>query len=813
MAEQFYKSYSRKRRVLLTEELFNAGMYYTDAPLAPGFLKLLVNYDLKDRGASLVPRPGLRTYALGLHRKNAEEGLPHTVYAPEMMLASGRQCAEVNNKTYTQVIIGQPASELLDDTRLYKGQAQVATVYANGEAYETSEQLHAPVVEGVESRDLIVAPIADVTSFKRPSTAQIHGMPLIDLTYIARHVGTFAYNNNYYYFKHDDGTPVLARTKFDDEATPGPHYTSEVVAPKQITPKEAVMWGYNMLAENPYTFENQSNAGVIQLLGLLPYDADGNLIMTPVVNQDFILECFYAAPAETYEFKWEWKEPVASSWTEIKSETLSLDGLPRLRAEFAAPHQQIMIRITATKEGTDFPEQVLTVGFNFDKEQHGSTANVKPVNYNIPQASGIAYWNHSLVVYGLKEDPTVMLLSDINDPSYFPYPQNAGIFDEPIVHVLPFLNDLLVFTSTQLHLLTANPEGFGWTSKMLQGGLDIREWDLHLIRVIKNMVFFKSGNYYYMVVPRNTGDLTIAPISKNMEGFFDNFQKNVAEIMFLLYNYEGALELVHYYNYLDFEDVHNVYVFRTDSGLYVNLTMLYSTVARAWRIYTHESQHIYMPLIEDATKKGTLMSLVPLQQTEGTLVGLQFLRYDNQHTLDFYIPENTNLSPGEEDSIEVAFEELHIFKNYQILDTGYRDQATDYNKRYRELQIKLNNISGESLRFHTDFFIDGEIRRRMYRYKTTHNVDPESPDYGLLSMEREFIDPTIVPGTTILAEDELDLNAWQLDVSVFPELSFWKIRIPVSGKGHTPRLRLVSHNALPYELLGVSWVFRPLYAR
>ena len=40
------------------------------------------------------------------------------------------------------------------------------------------------------------------------------------------------------------------------------------------------------------------------------------------------------------------------------------------------------------------------------------------------------------------------------------------------------------------------------------------------------MVFFKSGNYYYMVVPSlrsMTGELVLAPISKNIEFFLKQF--------------------------------------------------------------------------------------------------------------------------------------------------------------------------------------------------------------------------------------------------------------------------------------------------
>jgi hypothetical protein len=101
----------------------------------------------------------------------------------------------------------------------------------------------------------------------------------------------------------------------------------------------------------------------------------------------------------------------------------------------------------------------------------------------------------------------------------------------------------------------------------------------------------------------------------------------------------------------------------------------------------------------------------------------------------------------------------------------------------------------------------------MYKYNMQQVIDPEDPDYGLIYLERELIDPTIAPGATILAETEDDESCWQLDVSAFPDVALWKVRIPVSGKGYTPRMRIVSYNELEYELLNFIWVFRTLNSR
>ena len=77
----------------------------------------------------------------------------------------------------------------------------------------------------------------------------------------------------------------------------------------------------------------------------------------------------------------------------------------------------------------------------------------------------------------------------------------------------------------------------------------------------------------------------------------------------------------------------------------------------------------------------------------------------------------------------------------------------------------------------------------------------------------ELIDPDLIPGTTLLAASEEDNDTWELDMSLFPEMTLWKVRIPVSGKGYTPRFLLVSRNEKAYELLNHNWVFREMYSR
>ena len=62
MALYEYKTTERGSRVQNVEEAFSKGMYWTDMPLTEGYVKTLVNFDLKDNGASIVPRAGYQMH-------------------------------------------------------------------------------------------------------------------------------------------------------------------------------------------------------------------------------------------------------------------------------------------------------------------------------------------------------------------------------------------------------------------------------------------------------------------------------------------------------------------------------------------------------------------------------------------------------------------------------------------------------------------------------------------------------------------------------------------------------------------------------
>ena len=1066
-----YKTYTRGRRQLSVETDFNLGMMFTNGAVDFGYVKTLVNYDLYNGGVALVPRPGLRTSELILPNVVMENDLDNREYhtSDDITIMAAKECVE-NGETYRQFILGHPQIEDRAAMLWLVTSKQSNVILSSSEDAELVGNDEYSIIGALADANITGIPC---TYFTAPLT-KIHGMTMADDRQVATIVGTFAFGNSFFFVNPELGK--LCKTVLEENSV---KYTYETIEPKEIDPSEAVSFGYNMLAgDDAYTFVNRNLAGIIQLTGILPYSTKpGNaLLMTPKKNEEIYFRCYFKGEiGQSYKFSWEWRNVGDTDWSMIQSLDQSpvykiVQGEPgtdivklqledeteveNLEITFKAPTEEIMIRVQAyNTEDLETVEKAMTVGFDFRTETYGTATNIKQEVYNLTEATGMETWKNRLVLWGVPKDPTILFISDVNEPSYFPYPNNISVYEEPIVFVKAFLDSLLVFTTNTVHQITLSEDGTSWNSVVIQSNLNIEPWDRHLIQVVRNMIFFKSGNYYFMIVPKaqsTTGELALAPISTPIVEFFNHFENNVTELLQDTFDYMGEFELINYYNFLDYEDVHNIYVLyysdeASEKEGYLHLDMLYNTVSRSWRIHTFEAPHFLFPYKHDATQKGILASTSVLNMqvaegsagtmisvknpesaydetivlqldskgydfysldsvvvkvydsagdayleetlnqftlkdhvlcisnskyelrseviasdvglqlvalsgasqfklgstvelflstntqtpiwgpqetypgayssflymfdegviTHGTTIefnsqyfeldtvvssggydviyksssnpdyhlevipleegyrfnfaeaypsvgptvtvvnqdiseesetvvgrGIQLYEFDALNMQDLYIPAGTTLVYTADttngyfgydpasilDSFQEVMEHIEerfLFRNWQFVDTGFRDDMLERYKRYRELQLQLNNTEGANLEFGMEFQLDGQHRVSFYHYETEHVIDANDPNYGLLyvqgtpymNLPLEYIG---TPNETYLGPGS---NAWILNQSLFPEMSLWKVRAPVSGKGAAPRLRLLSRNVHRFELMSINWIYRVMNAR
>lgn len=826
MALYAYKdtSFRRGHRVQNIEETFAKGMSYTSAPLAEGYNRVLVNLDMQDSGNSVTPRLGLRADSYMYN------GWPRIGSDEDNNLFEIVEAHAFDDRNLLSTIWYTGRN---NEDKIFGKHVTEGTIYCDTFDYPGyGSQDHAATLDGGR--------LTRTAHLMSNFGAEIHGMRLLQKINVdaptvtktpntlgVRVVGTWAYNNNYYFYDDLGLCCVYSHYPEDVYETPSSetakHYKNDpkldTFTPKMITAKEAVTYGYNMLSPAPYYFANTAGGNVLEFTGLLPY-VNGELCMTPVQNQDIHFVATGTIPLnKQYKFVAEWASMNNTSWNTIKEWTVNTVAdvtTLEIAFDFAPPVAEAIIRISAypvtENVAAEIADSVLAVGFSFQKAGYSNTINSDKKQYSIHKACGICYWKNRIVAWGVPEDDTILFISDVNDPTYFPYPNNIETFTSSIQYCTPFGDDLLVFTADALYIIALADDGAAWTCKCLQRNLSIAAWDIHLVQTVKNMLFFKSGNYYYMVVPKSsslTGELTIADVSKPMRGFFDNFKASVLEILNNTYMPEVEYTdfgIAHYYNYLSKDSVHNVYMLivpgiHETHDTYVNLDVIYDTVNRTWRVYTYGSSARLVPHNTSSTQDTMFVSKFQFG-VDNKHTGVQHLAWSVERE-DLYLQNNDSrlVIDGDENIKPSDNQKQSITGNRQLIDTGYREHASNFKKRYRELQFTINNMSFNELQFYMSFLIDGALRKAWYGYDIVQDTDPASPTYGVISVHR-----MLLPGATVLSD-------WELDMNAFTDNGYWKCRAHVSGKGYVPRMLINSPNAKIFELLNISWVYRTLYSR
>lgn len=550
--------------------------------------------------------------------------------------------------------------------------------------------------------------------------------------------------------------------------------------------------------------------------------------------------------------RWQLRSAGASDWIDVYNETFKLSDfytrqgyLAPFTVTTAVPANEALVKLTISDpqdldpNGEEYVLSTNTIGLSLMSDELANTLNLDAKSFNLGQATGMCEWEQRIVLWGVPGALNTIFISDVNNPTFFPYPNNIDIFTDPIIAVHNYGNELLVLTTSALYRLTWDTEGTGWAHKLVQQNLHITEADTYMSCVIKNMFFFKSGEYYYMMVPKlNTnsvrGDVAIAPISKPIESLLDNFHEEVYNLIKVIADRTDVMPstnmLVNYFSYIDNTKVVVNYVYdlnmtieNTESinnSKYLYIQLVYDTDVRTWSMRAFEAAHMLYPSHADAIQQDRFIDVTPA--LNGDQLVLQYYKFINLADASIqYVTETGTVQAT-----------TKVIKNYQYLDTGNREINTELKKRFREFQFKIKNNAATNLGFFTSFLIDGSLRKDLQKYSPRLIVDPATNE-GLIVVERTLDTTTMTYNTTrverILVPERMlqdngellhttlgtenDPDCWVLNQSAFPGRTLWKVRMPISGKGYTPRTIFLSTNEASYELLGHSWVYRTMNAR
>lgn len=441
-------------------------------------------------------------------------------------------------------------------------------------------------------------------------------------------------------------------------------------------------------------------------------------------------------------------------------------------------------------------------------------SNLKVKSYDLSSADGSCIWKNRMCVWGTQSSHNCLFLSEVDNFYYYPVPNNVALFDANIISCIPYKDSLLVFTANKIYRVLENNDGT-FSQTVIQNDMPLSKEDSAHLTAIKNMVLFKSGNYFYMIVPKSqslTDELSIAPIYKNIAGFLNTIDKSVQEVLQLLYP-EYLFTSCSVVNqtptavYSEQDTVHILYDVvaaintkeNTSEIRLFKMFLNYNTNLRAWTLYLEETTEASL---EVATLTAArLMSFVRINRS-------QTLHGDDAYRAPF--------------SLVTQQPVVTTDNNFRILlDTGYRTLSTAVQKRFREVQLKLYNSTESITSFGTAFLVDGVWRRSYSKLEEvlldTNGISQVSlmPALDLNTFVTELSMPVNEMGEALKApgSDSIELSDWTLDFSHFKREAPITVRVPVSGKGYNPRFIFMTPNAAGLTINEVNWVYRLMHGR
>lgn len=808
---------AHRTRYVTNIDDFSSGMKFTNAPHEAGYAKAIVNFDLKNDGECLVPRGGLHDIVSRASSVLASsQYVDFCVHHAASMLV---QEADESDATLCQYYLaGGVTATGFDLTTAY------LVVEYNGNYIQATH-----IAEGIQQGSLLM----------KPATTQMHNLPL-DTPKSRDGIFTSLEGNTYVLVHTPTGNKLCTiKAKFNTLHNAINWYL-ESVTPTEVQPTQAMNYGYNMFKDDPYTFTNTvSGTGAIQLTGVIPYSEAGDLLLTARPGTPIVFRLYYKYPQadvdleDKYLVQWEVQDLNNSADPEVihkvrnsqeydPGDTVEFAYTPSYKAfsiivrlykkseiaeQDAAWEADPTLQALVTKDEHLTPNQVTTLAsYYLTSNNNKSTLNVDAVAYDMGTATGMCTWQQRIVMWGVKNAKTTLFVSEINDPGYMPYPNNCEIYASDVICAVPYMTNLLVFTKNALYKLALTDDGLTYTSTCIQERLNMQESDASTVLTVQNMVYFKSGNFFYMVVPNSQStsqETQLAPVSRAVEQMFTDMRKTISDVLNDVYNLSPDeyynpinMQLVDFNVYVANTQVRNVYKVRIEKQVgaddhaiyYVDVCMNYDTVLRAWTMYAYEATP-YRMVIYKPTVTGEAIFAHPFIADHVMYVSL--VQADSAHPKDDF--ELT-------DSVE------RTLGNWQFIDTGYRDFSESLKKRFREVQFNINVLNSDHLRFHTAFIVDDVDTVPLYKYVVSQCTDPTDVNYGEIFVERVLEDDIGTPGLTAFDD-------WELDSSQFPDITVHKVRYKVSGKGYGGAVQLLSKNEVPFELLYINWVYRVMFAR
>lgn len=657
------------------------------------------------------------------------------------------------------------------------------------------------------------------------------------------------------------------------------------VEPQTPAASEVINYGYNMLLKHPYNLKSDHayTANTILLDGILVKDPKTlNTRLHARVGENLRFELLYKTNKDYMDsvrgvrVRWELTDTTSSGNTTVlrnvwESEVYKANS--DIYYEFQPSYKTFSILCKVYRE-TDVQLVLADTTLPTLEDKYNGLSPVRSITlasytltdrtvnrqaelkeFDLTTATGMTPWLERFVLWGVEGAETNIFVSDAGTTNYFPYPNGYDEFPSKVVKCLPYGQQLLVVTETELYLCTMNNDGLTFTKQCIQTGLNIDPKEKDNIVTIHNMVSFFSNEKIYLIVPKRgsmSGELQLAPISNQINYLLKDLDNNILNIVQRMYGLEEhilwqrvqelynpteafesvQLHRINKYVYVEGAKICYTYVYdllvHTPNNAYALIkdklivNLIYSTTTRVWSLNIHQGSEYQQVPFENGssierqsmlTLKRLKVSPLPLKEYLCLLVVNR-----NNNSVTDVIRGDTIMATPEAPSEDTR----HVYKNYQFLDTGYRLNDASRKKRFREVQFNLNNIDGFDIPMGCAIFVDDNERKLMYNYSV--NITQTSNNGAEAVVTQSMDTHGLVRNTTLGARDDEIVhynaeyvtgsdNMFVLDTTKFEHVSNYKVRIKTSGKGYAPRAQLLFKPLGYYELYYINWVYRSMSQR
>lgn len=868
--QESYRHGGRLPRYSTKLNAFSNGMYLTNQVIPEGYAKMMVNYDIDDTGSNITPRNGrkmqdllffessklgpvtMTDYIYALNEEETEvESVKDVVMSLGEYTSISALLGDGNYDDQGKVYIASLTKTIDDWVYIYDEEGNITnnapegaiqTEYFN-EFWAVLFNKETEKFEVIVNEDigyLAARTLTNAYAFDKPFANEV-GRPIS--TVLNNELIAFAGPKLEYhqYISNSEqnelinfGKPSLCKLKLHKKSEGGYAIKRDNLNPKELNPLEASSFGYNILYRDPYVFNNESG-GAISVLGMLAYTEKNGREpqLNPTIGVPLNIRVYYQYP--------ELDDKGNGVEVQVKVEAIDLSDnndfevindfdlkfkTPEdIWVEYTPKAKNSMVRVTLRKGDDTATEAPFLYQVDCDR-----TIAIEPKRYRLDECKGMFSWQGCVGLYGVPGSLDTLFFSDIDDPSYFPFPNNVIYFDNEILAVHNYLDNIIVVTVDSVWLVAPGTTINTSVTKRVLANLHIPEVDAINLVVLKDQIFFKTDTSFYVLKPNqytsDSTDLKNYVNSISIANYTKEFTKNTVILLNEVYKKvwqdltKGNRKQI---RFEDFEvhdtrsivrdnEVHYIYTITpilTDNIKLDNLDLhlVYNTISRSWRMYTVAiggNDISYAPILYKNKQSGEF----------NEFFGDKIKSTDNRSVLCIAKQVHDRVTDAVWD--ESIYDMVHLtthYNNYPYLDTGNVSIDDTFTKRFREVQFNLTNMEKTQIEFSVDFKLDGLEQVQATHYDLQHIVDKDDPDYGKIFVTPLEYNNMNLPGVTALADTTLDEEYFRVDLSKFPDLNVITVRLGLQGRGRRGSIQLLNTSLEKYELSDMVWVYRIMNAR